>query len=379
MSRIRMAQTSEASVPTPPVGKATIFLDSADGAFKAKFSNNSIVTLSVTDEYIADLVGNLIDSSTSITANYDDANDVLTFDVLYGTPITQNPDQTNTAGVNNTAARSDHTHNIPTATAVGLNANSTNTQGASTSFSRADHTHDLSTGAVSTQTPDQTNAEGTSANLARADHIHNIPTGVPSTIGTANAQGTASAFARQDHIHNHGAQTDPTHHAAVTTTNNGFMSAADKVILNRLRTGFLQYTNTAAATNNTVTYANLTLDNNINSFANEFFTKVSATEYRVDFTGRIRLSYSVTITEAGNNRGSFVRVTRNGVGITDTERQTAGSSANSASTAAITIILEVTSGDLFTLQFRSSIAGNAATVPIAKASMLMEIYTLGLT
>jgi hypothetical protein len=374
-----MAQTSAVSVPTPPVGKATIFLDSADGMFKAKFPDNSIVTLSVTDEYIADLVGNLIVSSTSITANYDDPNDVLTFNVLYGTPITQNPDQTNTAGVSNTAARSDHTHNIPTATAVGLNANSTNTQGSSTSFSRADHTHDLSTGAVSTQTPDQTNAEGTSANLARADHIHNIPTGVPSTIGTANAQGTANAFARQDHIHNHGAQTDPTHHAAVTTTNNGFMSAADKVILDRLRTGFLQYRNSAAAINNTVTYANLALDADIDSFANGFFTKVSATEYRVDFTGRIRLSYSVTITEAGNNRGSFVRVARNGVGITNTERQTTGSSASAASTAAITIILEVTSGDLFTLQFRSGIAGNTATVPIARASMLMEIYTLGLT
>ena len=61
-----------------------------------------------------------------------------------------------------------------------------------------------------------------------------LTTGVPSTIGTANSEGTANAFSRQDHVHNHGAQTDPTHHAVASTTDNGFMSAADKVKINNL-------------------------------------------------------------------------------------------------------------------------------------------------
>jgi hypothetical protein len=63
-----------------------------------------------------------------------------------------------------------------------------------------------------------------------------LTTAAPSTIGTANATGTANSLARSDHVHSHGAQTDPTHHAVATITTNGFMSAADKVILDNLGT-----------------------------------------------------------------------------------------------------------------------------------------------
>lgn len=55
-----------------------------------------------------------------------------------------------------------------------------------------------------------------------------LATGTPSSVGTVNATGIANALARQDHIHNHGSQVTPTHHAIVTATDNGFMSAADK-------------------------------------------------------------------------------------------------------------------------------------------------------
>jgi len=56
-------------------------------------------------------------------------------------------------------------------------------------------------------------------------------TAAPVTIGTANAEGVAASFSRSDHTHNHGAQTDPTLHAAASGSANGFMSAADKTIL----------------------------------------------------------------------------------------------------------------------------------------------------
>lgn len=58
-----------------------------------------------------------------------------------------------------------------------------------------------------------------------------LTTLAPVTIGTVNAIGSATAFARSDHIHNHGAQTDPTLHALATTIAAGFMSSADKTIL----------------------------------------------------------------------------------------------------------------------------------------------------
>lgn len=58
----------------------------------------------------------------------------------YGSPVTQAPDTGNIDGTANSAARSDHKHNIPTATAVSITT--ANAQGASTTdFSRADHAH----------------------------------------------------------------------------------------------------------------------------------------------------------------------------------------------------------------------------------------------
>lgn len=58
-----------------------------------------------------------------------------------------------------------------------------------------------------------------------------LTTAVPVSIGTTNSEGAAASFARSNHVHNHGAQTSPTQHAIATNIANGFMSAADKVIL----------------------------------------------------------------------------------------------------------------------------------------------------
>lgn len=190
-------------------------------------------------------------------------------DVATGVPSTQAPDQSNSEGSSDNLARADHNHNIPTAApSTALGGNSTNQQGISASFSRADHNHDIATGVPSTQTPDQTNSEGSSNNLARADHIHNIPadtavgldanststegagtsfarnnhthaisTGTPVAIGTSNAAGTSGNFIRADHVHDHGNQSVQTHHAAVTTSANGFMSASDKTKLDGIEPG----------------------------------------------------------------------------------------------------------------------------------------------
>jgi hypothetical protein len=53
----------------------------------------------------------------------------------------------------------------------------------------------------------------------------------PVQIGTSNVAGSSSYLALADHVHAHGNQTSPTLHAAVTESNNGFMLATDKVIL----------------------------------------------------------------------------------------------------------------------------------------------------
>jgi len=58
-----------------------------------------------------------------------------------------------------------------------------------------------------------------------------LTTLAPVTIGTVNNIGSATAFSRSDHIHAHGAQTDQTLHALATTSLAGFMSAADKTLI----------------------------------------------------------------------------------------------------------------------------------------------------
>ena len=58
-----------------------------------------------------------------------------------------------------------------------------------------------------------------------------LATAVAATVGTTNTEGVAASFSRSDHVHAHGDQTGATLHAAATGGTNGFMSAADKTIL----------------------------------------------------------------------------------------------------------------------------------------------------
>lgn len=119
-----------------------------------------------------------------------------------------------------------------------LTATTTNSEGIQNSIARSDHSHAITTGIVSTQIPDQSNSTGISTNLARADHIHNIPSGTPVTIGTTNSTGSAESFALSDHLHSHGVQIDQTLHAVATQSLNGFMSSTDKIIVDNIATSF---------------------------------------------------------------------------------------------------------------------------------------------
>jgi hypothetical protein len=98
------------------------------------------------------------------------------------------------------------------------------------------------TDAISTGTPTgilvaATADAGSASSLAKSDHQHGIATGTPSSIGTGNDAGSSSSVPRLDHVHNHGSQSTGTHHAAVTTSVNGFMSAVDKIVFDDLAEG----------------------------------------------------------------------------------------------------------------------------------------------
>ena len=63
-----------------------------------------------------------------------------------------------------------------------------------------------------------------------------LTTGTPLTIGVSNTEGIQNAFARQDHVHSHGDQAGGTLHAVATQSVPGFMSAADKTLLDTIDT-----------------------------------------------------------------------------------------------------------------------------------------------
>lgn len=78
MSRIRLKGSTTASVPTPPVGRASLFFDDSDNALKIKLSDGSVTILGMSEEYIQDLVGNLFTSSTELNIVYDDNGNIIT-------------------------------------------------------------------------------------------------------------------------------------------------------------------------------------------------------------------------------------------------------------------------------------------------------------
>lgn len=129
--------------------------------------------------------------------------------------------------------------------------------GTGTHAAKDDHVHSVSTAAAVGLSPASTSAAGSADTLARSDHTHAIATAVAViTVGTANAAGSAATFARGDHVHSHGAQTDGTLHAAVSTSVAGFMSAADKVKLNALVAGTdIQEVNTGSEPGTSTTWA----------------------------------------------------------------------------------------------------------------------------
>lgn len=124
--------------------------------------------------------------------------------------------------------------------------------GTSVQSARADHKHDVSTATTGAAAIGDSAAEGTATSLARSDHKHSIAAGTPVAIGTANATGAATTFPRSDHVHDHGSQSTGTHHAVVTSSVNGFMSAADKVNFDSIVTAVKQPVRAATTANITL-------------------------------------------------------------------------------------------------------------------------------
>ncbi len=137
------------------------------------------------------------------------------------------------SGAATTAARSDHVHSVATAAPSALTVGAAQAAGTSTSLARADHVHAMPAAATPVAlTLAGANAAGAAATLALSDHVHALPaTAAPAalTVGGSSSAGVAVTLPRSDHVH--------AMPALVTTTVDGFMSAADKSKLDGVEAG----------------------------------------------------------------------------------------------------------------------------------------------
>lgn len=244
---------------------------------------------------------------------------------------------------------------------VNLSPATGNAEGSGTSLARNDHSHALEMamgGDLSTINAGDVESLGSAGRLPRADHQHPVSTAAPVAIGTANSEGAATSLARSNHVHDHGSQSVGTHHAAVTTSVNGFMAAADKVKLDAMVFGFLSYTNSAnqTTTQNNTAFTAIIIDSDTGSFANSLLTKTSTTQVRADFTGYLRVSYRVEVQNTSTNDRS-VRVTalKNGTAVPSTQTRTIGkTNADRYGSVAGSFLLPCTTNDLFTIGYSNA-------------------------
>lgn len=139
------------------------------------------------------------------------------------------------AGSMNLVAQHDHSHVAFTAIAGTIAVADTASQGAAGSLSRSDHRHALPAPAAPANVTKAAASAGASTTVARADHKHDVTTATAVDVSdSASSEGVSTSLARADHIHFHGARAGGTTHPAATTGVNGFMSAADKVLLDAL-------------------------------------------------------------------------------------------------------------------------------------------------
>jgi hypothetical protein len=179
-------------------------------------------------------------SFTSTTLNVGAGNGIQvnpdTVEVLYGSlgSMVAVAKSSAAAGVANTAARIDHKHDITTAApaAGAVLVGNAAAEGSATTLARSDHTHALAAPAAPADVTKAAATAGVATTVARSDHKHDVSTASATDItDSANAEGSATTLARSDHTHSHGARGGGTLHAVATTSVAGFLSAADKTLL----------------------------------------------------------------------------------------------------------------------------------------------------
>lgn len=240
MANISHLPRTIASVPTPEPGYITIFTDSAD--LRPKYINS--------DRVVADYLGPRgfsgtieVGSVTTVASNVPahvtnvgTANDaILDFIIPRGKSIT-NIARTSGTGAENTTDTYTITYDdADTDTFTVYNGS----DGRSiTNIARTSGTGAPGTTDTYTITYSKSPLTSTFTVYNGANGTGTATAVVPQAVGNTSSAGSAGTeYANPDHVHAHGNQTSGTHHAAVTTSVNGFMSASDKTKLDGVQSG----------------------------------------------------------------------------------------------------------------------------------------------
>jgi hypothetical protein len=142
-----------------------------------------------------------------------------------------------------------------------------------------------------------------------------------------------------------------------------------------LKRGFLQYSNASLQTIGSTTYTDVSLSTSIDSFPNSLFTKLSATQFRCDYAGYVKISYRANAYPDTNDRGTGFRLAKNGTGQSHTIGEIWGKNVDTRSgMASGTYIFACAVNDYFTLQFASLESGVTSTLQSGEATVLVESY-----
>lgn len=137
-------------------------------------------------------------------------------------------------GTGTKAARDDHRHDVQVGNPATLHVGDATWAGAATSLALSDHQHAVPVG-VPVSVTKSASFQGVATTFAASDHKHDVATAAAIDLTDAtNGEGNATTLARSNHTHAHGARGGGPLHATATTSEAGFLSAADKVKLDGL-------------------------------------------------------------------------------------------------------------------------------------------------
>jgi len=237
--------------------------------------------------------------------------------------------------------------------------------GVSTEAARQDHKHDASTAAAVAATAGQANSEGAGTTLARSSHTHAHAVGTPVELtDSTNGAGAATTFNRSDHTHAHGNRGGGSLHAVVTTSVNGFMSAADKTKLDGL-------VGTGDAARYSTVFASGQADTTSGSFVDGLGGStvqppVNGT-YMILFNGNASGSTGNTETEFGISLNSTTSI------ILDSSRRAQGNGGDRIPASTHTVVTSLVTTDVIRVLFRKSGGSGTSSILDRRVTLIRVV------